>query len=197
MVIKNKFLIGTAILLVIAFYAWSKRTVDVEIADVSFRFPAQAVISSTGTEATGGLDRNPGAFVALPNGPYHGKWGLLLQSNKDRHGDGMPSGFKEMLSKGDLHFSKTPFGWLNCDANCGRDTWFFHRLPNKADSTYSVGTVICFDTDICKLFLSYRDVDVQVSLERQRVNEASMVMNQVVGLLRKYDLMSEHARKRN
>lgn len=196
MAIKSK-VFSITLLLVMVFYTWSKRSVDVEIAGITFRFPAHAVVSLTGTEVTNGMDRNQGAFVALPNGPYHGKWGLLLQAGKDRHGDGMPSGLKDMLSKGDVKFSKTPFGWLNCDASCGREMWLFHRLPDNADSTYSVGTVICFDTGICKLFLSYGDVDVQVSLERSRVSEASAVVNEVVGLLGKYDVSNNRAPARN
>lgn len=195
MATKSKLLAcGMLLLLVVAFYAWSKRSINVEIAGVSFKFPAQVVVSSG--EAVEGLDRNSGAFVVLPNGPSHGNWGLLLQSSKDRGGDGMPPGLKENLGKGDQHFSKTPFGWFACDGNCGREAWFFHRVPNKADSTYSVGTVVCFDTDICNLFLSYKEVDVQVSVERQKVSEASEVMRQVPGLLGQYDVASKDAMKR-
>jgi hypothetical protein len=188
MTTKRNFFIGATLVLGVASYAWLNRSVGIEIADARFSFPASALMSSTAGGPADGLDQSSGAFVVLPDGPYHGQWGLLLQSSKDRRGDGMPSGFKEALGSGDLHFSKTSFGWLDCDGRCEQGRWYFQRMPSHTDSTYSVGTVLCSETDICHLFMSYRHVDVQVSLERRRVGEASEVLTQVAGLLGKYEV---------
>lgn len=195
MATRNRFLIGMLALLVIAFVLWIKRNVEIEIAGVRFSFPAKAVFSSSKSGSVLGLDQNSGAFVVLPEGPYYGSWSLLLQSSKDRAGDGMPSGFKDALGKGEITLSKTSFGWLACDARCGRDEWLFQQVPNPTDSTYSVGTVICFDTEICKLFLSYGDVDVQVSMQRERVNEVPQVLNGVIAVLGKHDLTRAYPRR--
>ncbi|MFA9218029.1 MAG: hypothetical protein ACEQSK_13105 [Sphingomonadaceae bacterium] len=187
---KTNILIVITLLLFAVFYTYSKRTIEINIASVNFKFPAKAVVSATGIWA-GGLDTNQEAFVVFPNGPYLGSWGISLQSSKDRRGNGMPDEIEGMLTNGDNFLSKNTFGWFECGAECGRDRWFFRKFPNKSDSTYSVGTVVCFYRSYCNLFLSYRDVDVRVALEPLRVSDAPAVLDQVIVLLEKYDAKSE------
>ena len=194
MVTRTKLLIIGTLLFAATSYAWTDRDVDITIAGVSFRFPAQAVISSQSIGVRSNeLDRNEGAFIVLPGGPYHGKWGILLQSSRDRAGDGVPSAVKMALNSGDNVFTPTSFGWFACDTKCGRGKWFFRRIPNGTDSTDSVGTVLCYKTNICKLSLSYGAVDVQVSMQLERVSQASEVMRQVGEVLRNHDNAKDRA----
>lgn len=191
MATKNKILLGLAILIGIAIFAWSKRDVYVGIAGVTFRFPNQAVVSVNTTVPLDGLDTTQGAFIELPNGPYFGSWGLLLQSSKERGANGMSEGLIDALRRGDLRLNRTPFGWYECGRICGREDWYFQRIPDRDSSIYSIGTLICHDTGICKLNFAYRDVDVQVSVSRQQIDSVSEVKQKAVVLLQKYEVPKE------
>jgi len=191
MATKNKILLGLAILIGIAIFAWSKRDVYVGIAGVTFRFPNQAVVSVNTTVPLDGLDTTQGAFIELPNGHYFGSWGLLLQSSKERGANGMSEGLIDALRRGDLRLNRTPFGWYEWGRICGREDWYFQRIPDRDSSIYSIGTLICHDTGICKLNFAYRDVDVQVSVSRQQIDSVSEVKQKAIVLLQKYEMPKE------
>jgi hypothetical protein len=184
---KSKIIVLSSILLaaVAVFFLWSQRFVDLKIAGVTFRVPNPAIVSASAMRSSSGdLDGTQGAFLDLPNGPYYGKWAILLQSSKERKAKGFPSPFDAVAggkSKGALE--KTAFGWCKCAESCGRDTWYFSRAPLADDSVYSVSSIVCHKTEICELLFSYGDVDVSVSLQQSKVADGSKAMEQAVALL--------------
>lgn len=185
---KSKIVFLCSILLVTVafFYLWSQRFVYLKIAGVTFRVPNPAIASASATRSSSGdLDSAQGAFLELPNGPYHGKWGVLLQSSKERKAAGFPSPFDAMVvgGKSASALEKTAFGWHKCVESCGRDTWYFRRPPLADDSVYSVNSIVCHKTEICELLFAYRDVDVSVSLQQDKVENASKSMEQATALL--------------
>lgn len=105
-----------------------------------------------------------------------GDWGILLQSSHERHADGMPPVLRERLRRSDLQFKKTSFGWLECGAICGRETWYFQRQPLFNESRYAVVSVTCQETNICKLAFSYKDMDVEVTLDRASIADVPQIL---------------------
>jgi len=185
---KSKFVVLCSILLasLAFFYLWSQRSVSFNIAGVTFRVPNPAIASASALRSSrGDLDSTQGAFLELPNGPYYGKWGILLQSSNERKAAGFPSPFDVMVAGGKSAnaLEKTAFGWYKCAESCGRDTWYFRRAPLADDSVYSVNSIVCHKTEICELLFAYRDVDVSVSLQQDKVEDASKAMEQAVALL--------------
>lgn len=176
----------TFALVIAGLYFWSLRIVDLKISGVTFQVPSQNIISASALRMTSDeLDNNQGAFLEFPNGPYFGKWGILLQSSADRKVNGFPSPFKILVSEGRAEsvLKMTSFGWYQCDESCGSGTWYFRKVPARDDSTYSLGSVICNETEICKLFFSYRGVDVQVSLRQSQIENASQDLQKATALV--------------
>lgn len=172
-------------------YLWSQRMVDLKIAGVTFRVPNPSIISASSLRATGGaLDSTQGAALEIPNGPYFGKWGVLLQSSAERRANGFPLPFYTTLAEGTVEsaLQLTSFGWYRCMESCGRGVWYFRRMPTRDDSTYSVGSIICDETEICHLFFSYRDVDVQVSLQQNKIENAPANLEQAAELIASFDV---------
>ena len=170
---------------------WSQRNVDLKIASVTFRFPNPAIVSASSLRAiSGALDSTHGAFLEIPNGPYYGKWGVLLQSSAERRANGFPSPFDVTVAEGTVGsaLQLTSFGWYSCTELCGRDVWHFRRKPTRDDSTYSVGSIICHETEICHLFFSYRDVDVQISLQQSQIENAPANLKQAAELIASLDV---------
>jgi hypothetical protein len=170
---------------------WSQRNVDLKIASVTFRVPNPAIISASSLRATSGaLDSTQGAFLEIPNGPHYGKWGVLLQSSAERRANGFPSPFDAAVAEGTVGtaLQLTSFGWYRCTELCGRDVWYFRRKPTRDDSTYSVGSIICHETEICDLFFAYRDVDVQVSLQQSQIKNAPANLKQAAELIASLDV---------
>lgn len=183
---KSKVIVLCFALGAAAFYFWSQRIVDLKIAGITFRVPNPAIVSASAMRGTSGeLDSTQGAFLELPNGPYYGKWGILLQSSKERKAKGFPSPFDVMVDGGRSAeaLKKTGFGWYHCTESCGRDTWYFRRAPVEDDSVYSANAIVCHQTEICELIFAYHDVDVTVSIQRNKVEEATKIMEQAVALL--------------
>lgn len=170
---------------------WSQRNVDLKIASVTFRFPNPAIVSASSLRAiSGALDSTQGAFLEIPNGPYYGKWGVQLQSSAERRANGFPSPFDVTVAEGTVGsaLQLTSFGWYRCTELCGRDVWYFQRKPTRDDSTYSVGSIICHETEICHLFFSYRDVDVQISLQQSQIENAPANLKQAAELIASLDV---------
>lgn len=167
-------------------YLWSqRRIIDLTIADVTFHVPNSAIVSASAIRGTSGdLDSTQGAFLELPAGPYYGKWGILLQSSKERKAKGFPLPFATMdhSERAADVLKKTKFGWYQC-TECGKDTWYFRRAPVADDSIYSVNSIVCHKTEICELFFSYQNVDVTVSLPQSDIENAPKSMEQAVTLL--------------
>lgn len=173
---------------------WSQRNVDLKIASVTFRVPNSAIISASSLGATSGaLDSTQGAFLEIPNGPYYGKWGVQLQSSAERRANGFPSPFNVMVAEGKIGpaLQPTSFGWYRCIELCGRDVWYLRRMPTRDDSIYSLGSIVCHETEICHLFFSYRDVDVQVSLQQSQIENAPANLKQAGALIASLDLLRE------
>ncbi|MBA5635509.1 hypothetical protein H3H37_00300 [Duganella sp. LX20W] len=167
-------------------HLWSQRNVDLKIASTTFRVPNPAIISASSLRATSGaLDNTQGAFLEISNGPYFGKWGVLLQSSAERRANGFPSPFDTAIAEGTVEtaLQLTSFGWYRCMELCGRDVWYFSRKPTRDDSTYSVGSIVCNETEICHLFFSYRDVDVQISLQQRQIENAPANLKQAAELI--------------
>lgn len=184
---KSKLAISCLVLVLGIFYFWAQRgNVDLKIGDVIFRVPSSAIVSGSSTRSTnGGLDNTEGAFLEFPNGPYYGKWGILLQSNRERKAKGFPPSFdasSSVMGAAEA-FKKTTFGWYQCGESCGRETWYFRRAPTPEDSVFSVNSIVCHETEICELLFAYRDVDVTVSLQKNNIENASQVMEQVSTML--------------
>ena len=176
----------TLTLVIAGLYFWSLRIVELKIAGVIFQVPNKNIISASALRMTSGeLDNNQGAFLEFPNGPYFGKWGILLQSSADRNANGFPSPFEVLVSEGRAEsvLKMTSFGWYQCDESCGRGIWYFRKVPARDDSTYSLGSVICHETEICKLFFSYRDVDVEVSLRQSQIENVSQDLQKATALV--------------
>lgn len=172
-------------------HLWSQRNEDLKIASVTFRLPKPVIISASSLRATNGvLDSTQGAFLEFPNGPYYGKWGISLQSSAQRRANGFPLPFNTAIAEGVVGaaLQVTSFGWYRCSDLCGRDIWYFRREPTRHDSTYSVGSIICHETEICHLFLSYRDVDVQVSLQQSQIENAPVNLKQAGELIASLDV---------
>ena len=167
-------------------YIWSQRIVDLQIAGVTFRVPNPAIVSASSLRANNGvLDSTQGAFLEISNGPYFEKWGILLQSSAERRTNGFPLPFDARVTGGTMEsaLQMTSFGWYKCIDSCGRDIWYFRRMPIRDDSTHSVGSIICHETEICHMYFSYRDVDVQVSLQKNKIENASANLEQAVKLV--------------
>lgn len=183
---KSKVIVLCFILIVTSLYFWSRRIVDLEIAGVTFSVPKTAIVSASAARgSSGALDSTEGVFLELPNGPYYGKWGILLQSSKERKAKGFPSPFDSMFvgkSAADA-LKKTAFGWYQCMESCGRDIWYFRSIPLAEDSIYSVNSIVCHKTEICELLFAYQDVDVSISLQQGKIEKASKVMGQALALL--------------
>lgn len=192
---KSKFMLGLVLFFALIFFVWTKRTVEIKIASVVFKIPAHAIINVDTIQSTIGLDKNQGIAIDLPNGPYFGHWGLLLQSSKERRGNGIPLSLYEALKRNEIALKKSSFGWLECGNFCEQENWYFERPPQLNDSVYSVGTLICHETDICKINFSYRDVDVQVSIERKDINDASNILKNAMTLLTQMDVTEKIANK--
>lgn len=174
------------VLLIAGSYFWSQRMVELKIAGVTFRIPnPQIIIASDVGRDAAPLDNTEGAFLEIPNGPYFGKWGIFLQSSMERKGKGFPSPFDAMVDEGDTAnaLKMTQFGWYQCIDSCGRNNWYFRKIPAKNDSVYSIGSIICYETEICHLYFSYRDVDVKVSLQHSKIENAGEVMQQAAILV--------------
>ncbi|MNY61443.1 hypothetical protein D3C86_1981220 [compost metagenome] len=85
----------------------------------------------------------------------------------------------------------TAFGWYECTGSCGRDTWYFRRSPVAEDSVYSVNSIVCHKTGICELLFAYRDVDVSVTLQQSKIDEASKNLEQAVALLSSFAVVEK------
>jgi hypothetical protein len=173
MVIKyiSAVVIGIALMLL-----WHYREVDIRIVGVTLAVPARTIVAMSGKNDRSDLDKTEGAMLALPDGPYFGEWGILLQSSHERHADGMPPVLRESLRRSDLQLKKTSFGWLECGAICGRETWYFQRQPLFNESRYAVVSVTCQETNICKLAFSYKDMDVEVTLDRASIADVPQIL---------------------
>lgn len=183
---KIKVVALSFVLIALGLYFWSQRIVDLKIAGVLFRVPNPAIVSASAMRrSSGDLDSTQGAFLELPNGPYFGKWGIQLQSSRERKAKGFPSPFDGMVDaqRATDALKSTNFGWYQCTESCGRGTWYFKSVPVPGDSVYSVNSIICHETEICELLFTYRDVDVIVSLQRSKIEDAPKVMEQAVAIL--------------
>ena len=178
----------------LAVYLWHQRFVDVEIAGIKFRVPNPTVVSASSMRKTsGGLDSTHGVFLELPNGPYYGRWGILLEPSDQRKAKGFPSPFDAMVveEKSTYALTLTASGWYRCAESCGRDVWYFRRKPMADDSIYSVQSVVCHKTEICELLFAYRGVDVTVSLQQNKIEDASKVVEEAIAILSSYTVVEK------
>lgn len=185
---KNKIAIFLVVVFA-SFFTWIKlKPIELKIASVTFKVPHSSVVSASATRGSSGdLDNTEGAFLALPNGPYHGKWGIFLQSSKERKGKEFPSPFDNLVVKNNLDFKdvfkKNSSGWYECIESCGKNVWYFKKIPTNGDSVYSVKSVVCHETRICELLFVYQDVDVSVSLQQNDIEKSSEILEQAAAML--------------
>jgi hypothetical protein len=192
--IKFVFSIVVVFCLIAVYYWYASRIVSVQIASVTFHVPNSSIVSTSYAEDFDrGLDRNQGAFLQFPEGPYHGNWGIFLQSSSERKAGGFPAQIAAALTTiagagAFLEGTQMPFGWYKCHEKCVGSNWYFRRVPILGDSIYSVESMVCYDTGFCELFFAYRDVDVAISIQPDQIDRVPDVIKQASSKLSNMDV---------